>query len=195
MITRLAFYDFDSTLFSTPMPDEGKLRWKQVTGEDYPHEGWWTKEESLDTKVFDIKPFPTVVSRLKNDTARSDTFTVLLTNRDIKLRPMIMQILRANNLKFDDYSLFDGSYGGNNEKDDRIDRFIKKHPDAKEIDIYDDREKELLILNRFKRMVRDDGITINIYKADKGNLSLVESYNHIKNIINEEINKFFKNYH
>ena len=105
MIKRLAFYDMDGTLMDTPMPDTGKVTWKEVTREEYPHARWWGRAESLDTDVFDIKPFPSVLNQLKNDMARPDTRTVLLTNRIEKLRPQVLNLLRSNSIKLDDYNL------------------------------------------------------------------------------------------
>ena len=54
-IKKLISFDFDDTLFHTPLPEEGKKIWKQKTGKDWPHSrGWWSKPESLDTEIFDI---------------------------------------------------------------------------------------------------------------------------------------------
>lgn len=191
MITRLAFYDMDGTLMDTPLPEEGKLHWKEVTGEDYPHLGWWGRAESLDTSVFDIKPFPTVLSQLKDDTARPDTRTVLLTNRIEKLRPAVMNLLRSNGISFDEYSLKNGG----EEKDNRIERYIHKYPDVKEVIFFDDRDKEIDIVSTLRDRIADD-VTINIYQATVGDLALVESYNKLKSIIESvfvEFNKENKN--
>lgn len=185
MITHLAFYDMDGTLMDTPLPEEGKLHWKEKTGENYPHLGWWSRAESLDTKVFDIKPFPAVLSQLKNDTARPDTRTVLLTNRIEKLRPAVMNLLITNGISFDEYSLKNGG----EEKDNRIERYFHRYPDVTEITFFDDREKEIDIVSTLKNRIGDD-VTISIYQVIDGNITLVESYNKLKSIIVDEISKF-----
>ncbi len=182
MITRLAFYDMDGTLMDTPMPDVGKKKWKEVTGDKYPHQGWWGRAESLNTKVFNIKPFPAVLSQLKNDTTRPDTLTVLLTNRVEKLKPAVLKLLDSHQIAFDDYSLKKGGQ----DKADRIKHFLSKYPTATEISVFDDRKKELDVLSKLKSDIGDD-VTVNIYKADEGKLSLAESYNRIQSIINEEM--------
>ncbi len=185
MIERLAFYDMDGTLMDTPLPEEGKPQWKEVTGQEYPHLGWWGRAESLDTRVFDIKPFPAVLSQLNNDKARGDTRTILLTNRIEKLRPAVMNLLQQNGIVLDDYDL----KGGGQEKDDRIERHLLKYPDVKEIAFFDDRDKELELISDLKNKIGDD-VTINIYQATDGNLALVESYNRIKNIIEGVVVEF-----
>ena len=189
MIKRLAFYDMDGTLIDTPMPDTGRVRWKEVTGEEYPHLGWWGRAESLDTDVFDIKPFPAVLNQLKTDTARPDTRTVLLTNRIEKLRPQILNLLRSNGITLDDYNLKKG--GG--EKDERILNYLKKYPTVEEVVVYDDRDKELEILKRLRNNVADD-VMVNVYRADKGDISLIESNNNLKVIIKEMISELNLNY-
>jgi len=187
MIKRLAFYDMDGTLMDTPHPEDGKVQWEKVNGEKYPYEGWWGKAESLDLDVFDIKPFPSVLSQLKDDTARPDTYTVLLTSRVQKLLPQIQKILQKHGIKFNDLSLKNGSA----DKGDRIKNYINKFPDVKEISVFDDRKKELDILRSLKSEIGDD-VTVNIYQADNGKLSLTESFNKITSIIFGAIVEFDK---
>ena len=51
---KLISFDFDDTLVKTPLPEEGKIVWKEKTGTDWPHRGWWSKPESLDMEIFDM---------------------------------------------------------------------------------------------------------------------------------------------
>ena len=99
---KLAVYDFDGTLMDSPMPDPGKQIWKEKTGEEYPHKGWWGRKESLNTDVFDIKPFPSILSLLKKDVSDPDTHTIILTSRLERLRPELENILRLNGIVVDD---------------------------------------------------------------------------------------------
>jgi len=184
MIKRLAFYDMDGTLMDTPMPEDGKKTWKEVTGEDYPYAGWWGRPESLSTEVFDIKPFQSVLSQLQDDTARPDTQTVLLTNRIERLRPYVENLLKVNGVSLD---ILDLKKGGH-EKDERILKHLDQNPNVEEISVFDDRKKELDILTPLKDKIGDN-VLVNIYKADEGNISLVESYSRIKSIVSEEISK------
>lgn len=184
MITTLSFYDFDGTLMDTPLPDEGKKVWLEKTGEEYPHIGWWGRPESIDLEVFDIKPFPIILDQLKTDTAKSDTYTVMLTSRLEKLKPAIQLILDKYNIVFDDLSLKNG--GG--EKSDRIKKYLQKFPDVETINIYDDRDKEMKVFSDLKKEIGDKYL-INVYKVIDGNYALVESRSLI-GIINEEITKY-----
>ena len=59
---KLAIFDFDGTLISTPLPDEGRVAYKEKTGKDWQHKGWWSKPESLDQTLFDM---PEVRSTIK----------------------------------------------------------------------------------------------------------------------------------
>ena len=61
-IRKVSIYDFDGTLIKTPEPELGKKIWKEKTGEDYPHKGWWGKRESLDIDIFEHEPFADIVS-------------------------------------------------------------------------------------------------------------------------------------
>jgi hypothetical protein len=188
MITRLALYDFDGTLANTPMPAEGRMLWKQVTGQDYPHMGWWGRKESLNTDVFDIKAYPSIASALKKDMARPDTYTAILTSRLKKLTPEIENILQQNGLSVDEISTVND--GG--EKDLRIKNFLKRFPDVKEVDVYDDRDKEFNVLLPLKNELTDV-VDINVYAVDKGSIKLLESVNSIKTLINVEIKRYLKN--
>ena len=56
MKKNLVIFDFDQTLMDTLGKEEGLKIWKEKTGQDYPHKGWWGRKESLDLDVFDIEP-------------------------------------------------------------------------------------------------------------------------------------------
>lgn len=184
MITTLSFYDFDGTLMDTPLPDSGKETWLEKTGEEYPHIGWWSRAESLDPEVFDIKPFPSVLNQLNDDNAKADTYTVMLTSRMSKLQPQVEILLNKYDITFDDLSLKSG--GG--EKDERIKQYLQKFPDVTTINVYDDRDKEMKIFSKMKKEIGDK-YQINIYRVNDGNFGLVENNFFIKNLINEEIKK------
>lgn len=75
MIRKLAAYDMDGTLLYTPEPEYGIKAYEENTGLKYPHMGWWSKPESLDYNIFDIKPNMAVLSRLNQDNAKSGVQT------------------------------------------------------------------------------------------------------------------------
>lgn len=181
MITRLCVYDFDSTMIDTPLPDVGKEIWKQKTGNEYPHVGWWGRKESLDMDIFEIKPFSPVLNQFNDDNNRNDTYTVVLTSRLEKLRPQIQSILEK-------YKIFPNQVllkEDGKEKNERVEKLLEELPTVTEVNIYDDREKEFRVFSKLKNDNPD--LNINIYKVSNGNISLLEQKNKLLDIIENVI--------
>lgn len=186
-INYLCFYDFDGTLFDTPLPDEGKKIWYEKTGEIFKYQGWWGRPESLDSTIFDIQPFPSVLNQLKIDQTKSDTYTVLLTSRMVKLQPQIETLLKQNGITFDDLSL----KAGGEDKDVRIAKYLKKFPQVHTINIYDDREKEILLFSKMKQELEGE-YQVNIYRVTDGNFAQVSGKTPLERIVSEEISIYKK---
>lgn len=184
MIKKLSFYDFDGCLVNSPEPEEGKGIYKEKTGNDYPHKGWWGRKESLDSDIFDINYNEDVYQKYLIDSKESSTMSILLTNRMDKLSGEVIELLDGFNIKFDDYSFKRGS----KEKVDRIKFYLSIHPNVKIIDIYDDREKELVAFRQFKKEFSDK-YQINIYPVKDGRV-LNERFYNFKRIIKEEFDKY-----
>jgi len=191
---RLAVYDFDGTLMDSPEPETGKQIWKEKTGQEYPHQGWWGRKESLDTDVFDIKPFPNILGKLKADMADPDTTTIILTSRMEKLRPQLENILNLNGIKVDELITKNGS----DDKGDVILKIENYNQDLEEIVVYDDFAGRMankiaeytkikdLLLPRVKYIinyVENDNISL----FDGEGVVTFESTNRLLNIIQEEI--------
>lgn len=185
MIKKLDFFDFDGTLMDTFTPEEGKEIWKDKKGEEYPHKGWWGRKESLDVDVFNIQPIKPVYSEYRKSINDSESLTVLLTNRIPKLKDAVINVLSQHNITFDDYNLKSGK--GN--KVDRILEYLNKYPSVKEINIYDDREKELVEFRNFKLKYGWD-YDINIYNINDGKI-LKENYV-LDGIIMDEVKHLIK---
>lgn len=184
MIKKLSFYDFDGCLVNSPKPEEGKRIYKEKTGNVYPHKGWWGRKESLDSDVFDINYNEDVYKKYLKDSKDPSTMSILLTNRMDKLFEYVIELLDGFNIKFDDYSFKSGS----KEKVDRIKFYLTIHPDIEVIDIYDDREKELVTFRQFKKEFSDK-YQINIYPVKDGRV-LNERFYNLKRIIMEEFEKY-----
>ena len=191
MIKKLSFYDFDGCLVNSPEPEEGKLIYKEKTGNDYPHKGWWGRKESLDSDIFNIKYNEEVYQEFLKDSKESSTITILLTNRMKKLSDEVIKLLDGFNVKFDEYSFKSGS----KEKVDRIKFYLSIHPNVKVIDIYDDREKELVTFRQFKKDFSDK-YKINIHAVENGEISSNQFFttknNRIYNLY--EYRRLFKEY-
>jgi hypothetical protein len=102
-ITKVAIFDFDGTLISTPLPEEGKKTYKEKTGKDWPHAGWWGQPMSLDMSVFDMPTISNVISDYKKEITNPDTMVVMVTGRMVKLTDLVKDILNRHGLRFHEY--------------------------------------------------------------------------------------------
>lgn len=185
MITRLSAYDFDGTLMQSPEKEEGKKEWFEKTGELYPHEGWWGRKESLDLNVFDIQPFQSVLDKLRKDLATPNTYVIILTSRQEKLRPFVQTILNKHNINVHKLDMKNGW----KNKGQKILDYIQEFPDLKEINVYDDMDDKIAELKSIEKDIPDH-IEYNIHKADNGRTELQEAHFRLLNIIDEEIKRF-----
>lgn len=157
---KLISYDFDKTLCLTPEPEEGKIIWKEKTGNDYQHRGWWSKIESLDTKIFDIKLNEDVYKQYLIDRNDTNNMVILATGRCDKIpqmRERVENVLNELNLSFDNIYL---NYGGDtfNFKTKLFERLIKKH-NIEDFIMYDDREEHI---KKFIEWAKTQTINITI---------------------------------
>jgi hypothetical protein len=141
---RLICFDFDDTLFHTPLPEEGKIVWKEKTGTEWPHRGWWGKPESIDDEIFDIPRNEWTYQRYLEAVADPDAYVILATGRLDKvpgMRAGVEKILRDNNIEFDEVHL---NWGSDTFifKCNLLERTIKKLG-VKELKFYDDRAEHL----------------------------------------------------
>jgi len=185
---RLAIYDFDGTLIDSPEPEVGKKQWEEKMGVPYPHKGWWGRKESLDTEVFDIKPFPSILAKLQDDMADPDTTTIILTSRMEKLRPQLENILRLNGITVDELI----TKRGNEDKGDVIMRISKYNADLQEIVAYDDFAGKMPNkIGEYTKIENElpENIQYHIFYVEDGRTQLLESSNIIMKMIHEEIHK------
>jgi len=173
---RLAVYDFDGTLIDSPEPLEGKPIWEKYYNTNYPHKGWWGRKESLDTNVFDIKPFPSILAKLQEDMADPDTSTIILTSRMEKLRPELENILKLNNISVDDLI----TKNGREDKGDVILKIAQYNSDLQEIVVYDDFAGKMPNKIAEYTKINDElpeNIQYNIFYVENGRTQLMESSN------------------
>jgi hypothetical protein len=181
MITRLCAFDFDATLMNTPEKETGQRFWSYKMGMPFKYQGWWGRPESLDMNVFDIKPFPKVLSILNKDVSTPDTYTIVLTSRQDKLRPLVQAVLDANHINVDKLDMQRGA----RTKGQKILDYASKLSDLKEINVYDDRDTDIASYEGIRSLL-PEGIKFNIYIAKQGELTLDE----VTNIVAEEIQNF-----
>ena len=169
--TKLAVFDFDSTLVDTPLPIEGKILYKQKTGNDWPHAGWWGQPLSLDMQVFDMKPIPNVIRDYKKETSNPDTMVVMVTGRMVKLADMVKNILSTLGLNFHEYHF---NRGGSTDvaKKKTFDQILEQNPSIKDVELWDDREEHIPIFQAWG----DDKVQSG--RLNKFNINVVPSTRH-----------------
>jgi FMN phosphatase YigB (HAD superfamily) len=138
---KIICFDFDDTLCHTPLPEDGKVIWKEKTGFEWPHRGWWSKPESLDVDVFDIPVNKWVYEKYLDAISEDSAYIILATGRIEPLRKEVEKVLIKNNLSFDDVFL---NFGGDTFtfKTRLFENMIKKYQ-PEEFIMYDDREEHL----------------------------------------------------
>jgi len=152
--TTLNVFDFDGTLMDSPMPNPGKEKYKEITGNDWPHKGWWGRIDSL--KPFDIKPIEKTVQLYNEYSVIPNSVNVLMTNRLAKFESVVKEKLTG--LYIFDYYDFKND---NREKPERIKEILKNNPTIDTINIFDDMDEQIERFNRFKD--ENPNLEINIF--------------------------------
>jgi hypothetical protein len=99
MITKLHIFDFDGTLFSSPLDNqENKKLYEKVKGKPWPHRGWWGRIETLQPPLVPDPAPPewfieSVVQRFQESRKDATADTVILTGRHKGLRQEVLRIL------------------------------------------------------------------------------------------------------
>lgn len=158
VINKISIFDFDGTLMETPHPEKGKLFWEETTGMKYPHIGWWSKPESLDTKVFNIRTITPTVKAYKKEMGDPNTLVIMLTGRLPQQHDQVEGLLSSNGLYFDEYH-----YKGNGDtlgsKLNTIRTLLSKYPTVESIEMWEDREPHAI---EFEKWGEENGVTIKV---------------------------------
>ena len=160
-ITKISIFDFDSTLVASPEPETGKLIWKEKTGEDWPHEGWWGKNSSLDLDVFDIPVIPSTIEAYRFESMEPTTYVVMMTGRLPKNANHVKSILEQHDLEFDTY-LYKKGGDTLSYKLRKLSQMIETFPNVTTIENWDDRE---LHIEGFSRWGDEQSINVKINKV------------------------------
>jgi len=162
-VKTLSFFDFDGCLVNSPEPDDGKKRFKELTGEEYPYGGWWGRKESLDPFFDEIKPIQRTIAEYNKRKSEPNSKIILLTNRIQELSPSVEAILKKFNLSFDYYNYKTGE----TEKSDRIREYLEEYPTVNNINVYDDRDKEIEQFKQLKKELEPKGVYVNVFQVKK----------------------------
>lgn len=142
-ITRLAVFDLDGTLLSTPLPTiKSKAIYKEKIGKEWPSKGWWSRPETLDLDIFHIPVIDSVIADYAQERQKSETLVIMLTGRIFKLAKNVEVVLASKNLTFDKYFY---NIGGRTleYKLNTLNSLLKTYPTIKEIHIFDDRDEHI----------------------------------------------------
>lgn len=139
---KISIFDFDQTLMDTPTKEEGAKIWKEKTGEEWPHKGWWGRSESLDMNIFDIKPIDNVVQDYRVEHNDPYTVTVMITGRHEGLREEVTSILEQHGLEFDHYLLKKRS-PTIKDKIEKLESLLQKYPEVNTVEIWEDRSEHV----------------------------------------------------
>lgn len=145
-ITRICVLDFDGTLINTPIPEKGYVQYKEKTGQDWPHKGWWGRVESLDTAIFDMPVMSSVISEYKKESKNPNTLMVMMTGRLPKLSDAVKKILDSHGLKFDIYEFNNGG-STLHSKITSLNKLIEEYSNVKSIALWDDRDEHIPAFN------------------------------------------------
>jgi tRNA nucleotidyltransferase (CCA-adding enzyme) len=165
-INHIAVFDFDNTTINSPEPEKGKKIWKEKTGKEWEHKGWWGKIESLSTDVFDLKPIRETLNgynRVKNDPS---VYKVLLTGRIGKFENQVKKILDSFDIKLDEY-LFNNKGNTLEFKIYELEELTKKFPNATIVELWEDREEHFPYFERWGKVFESKNPGINRFILHK----------------------------
>jgi len=153
--TILNVFDFDGTLMNSPLPEEGKIKYKEITGKDWPHRGWWGQVDSL--APFDVSPIEATKDLYNTYTALPNSINILMTNRLAKFEPTVKE--KLNGIYVFDYYDFKND---NREKPERIMDILRNNPTIEIVNIFDDMDEQIEKFNKFKE--DNPNLDINIFQ-------------------------------
>lgn len=154
---RLAIFDFDSTLFDSPVPNRdrlgnfvfGKLMTKSADGNGY---GWFQDEITLSkqyTTDIGIGFIESTVVAARTELSRSDTTCILLTGRAEKFRDRVIELCASVGLVFAEYHLKPAQNESTGDFKLRvIDDLITRYS-VTNLAIWEDRKKHAVLFGDF----------------------------------------------
>jgi len=147
-IKKICVFDFDQTLMLTPQKKLGIMMWEKYYKEIYPSKKWWSEPSSLDLNVFNyyIKPNFKIIKDYLTNIKRYDTWVILLTHRNVKLKKEINKILNKYDIFFDD-KIFRTSYTINKAMD--LEDYIVDFSNLEKIEIWEDNDNEIKTYNKW----------------------------------------------
>lgn len=137
--TKLNLWDFDGTLFDSPLQESGVAQWEEKNKAKFPHIGWWSKPESLCLNTFDIQPLTETYNTYLAELEKEDVLNVLMTGRLFRIKEHVEKVLEKFESKFD-HRYF--NTGGDTFvfKSKKLDELLLRYPHVTEVEIWEDRQ-------------------------------------------------------
>lgn len=156
----LSIFDFDTTLYDTPLPtDENRELLFVYKG--YDGHGWWGRPESLDIELFKISHNPWVFDRYNDHTENGD-YKALMTGRIKKLSSEVKKIIDQDGFIFDEFHFADGRKTII-FKEDKIRELIERLRPT-EVFFYDDRTEHIPTFRKIGDEIEDKyGIKFRLF--------------------------------
>jgi len=167
MFKKLVCFDFDDTLFHTPLPEDGKIIWEEKTNTPWPYIGWWSKPESIDNEIFSIPKNEWTYIKYLEEISNPENYVILATGRLKNVPGMldnVKKILYDNNISFSEDSNGDEEINLNWGGDTFLFKIRLFEQKIKELGVgeftmYDDRAEHL---PKFEEWAKEQSIKINI---------------------------------
>jgi len=128
---KLSFFDFDDTLFKLPYTENTK---------------YMDSPGSLSPRKWTFKIKQNTINQYRKELSEKGIKVILLSNRTTNVMDSLKNLLNLYNVKFDYYSLIEGS-DGDRTKSRRMEEIIKKHPNTTNIEYWEDKDKHILDVN------------------------------------------------
>ncbi len=153
-VTELFLFDFDGTLFHTPCLKEGMALYKQLTGKDWPHKGWWASPESLKPPLITY-PGP-AIEDFRSHLGRPNSKTFILTSRIDKTREPLIKIAEHGSIFAERIFMkpSDTRVPGYVYKGNVVRNLLSEFPNLTRIKFWDDKEENLKEVGRVVKLVK-----------------------------------------
>ena len=170
-VTELFVYDFDGTLFDSPLRIAGMQEYEMATGQKWPYKDWWGVAESL-LPPLKVKPGLALAS-FQAHCGRSGSYTVILTARIQRTKVGVETVLTNYDVHPDLLILKPNNtseYKNSEFKVDYLKTLLERFPDTQLVKFWDDNDDNLRVLEEFAKNIVS-GVKFDIINATQMNLS------------------------
>lgn len=167
LIKKIDVYDFDGSLAISPEnTQENRILWEKIKGRPWPHKGngWWSKLESLDNDVFDIKLNSDVFQDALKSIKSLETYSVLLTGRIPRFSSIVKKICRNNGLPYFDAYFFNDMSDTLKFKLAKLEYLKNEFPFVKYFEIWEDRLEHIPFFEEWGYKNYGSNFKMNIIK-------------------------------